>query len=76
LFNGIVASGEIGLVKPQPEIFEYLLNRYGLVAADTVFIDDHAANIVAARALGLHAILFQTAQQCATELSALQINSL
>jgi putative hydrolase of the HAD superfamily len=76
LFNGIAASGEIGLVKPQPEIFEYLLNRYGLAAADTVFIDDHAANIAAAKGLGLHAILFQTAEQCAAELSALQINIL
>jgi putative hydrolase of the HAD superfamily len=76
LFDGIVASGEIKLVKPQPEIFEYLLNRFGLAAADTVFVDDHAANIDAARALGLHAIQFQNAQQCAAELSALQINSL
>jgi putative hydrolase of the HAD superfamily len=73
LFAGIVASGEINLVKPQPEIFEYLLNRYGLVAADTVFIDDHAANIDAARALGLHAILFQNAQQC--EAALLQLGT-
>jgi putative hydrolase of the HAD superfamily len=64
LFDGIVISGEINMVKPQPEIFEYLLNRHGLVAADTVFIDDHAPNIDAAMALGLHTVLFQNAKQC------------
>jgi putative hydrolase of the HAD superfamily len=64
LFDGIVISGEINMVKPQPEIFEYLLNRHGLAAADTVFIDDHAPNIDAAKALGLHTVLFQNAKQC------------
>jgi putative hydrolase of the HAD superfamily len=63
-FDGIVASGEVNMIKPQPEIFEYLLNRYGLQAEDTVFIDDHVPNIDAARALGLHAVLFRNAQQC------------
>jgi HAD superfamily hydrolase (TIGR01509 family) len=64
LFDGIVISGEINMVKPQPEIFEYLLNRHGLSAADTVFIDDHPPNVEAAQALGLHTVLFQDARQC------------
>ncbi len=68
LFDGIVISGEIQLVKPERAIFEHLLDRYGLAAADTAFIDDHPANIAAAKALGLRAILFQDAQQCAAAL--------
>ncbi len=64
LFRGIVISGEIRLVKPQPEIFEYLLGRYDLSAADTVFIDDYPVNVEAARTLGLHTVLFRDARQC------------
>jgi putative hydrolase of the HAD superfamily len=64
LFDGIVISGEVKLVKPQPEIFEYLLSRHGLTAADTVFIDDYPVNIDAAKTLGLHTVLFQNAVQC------------
>ena len=63
-FRGIVISGEIQMMKPEPEIFEYLLRRYELSAAETMFIDDHLPNIEAAQALGLHTILFQDARQC------------
>ena len=40
-FRGIVISGEMGLVKPDPEIFHHIAQRYGLLPAETVFIDDH-----------------------------------
>jgi len=63
-FHGIVISGEVRMVKPQAEIFDYLLDRYGLKAADTVFVDDYAVNIEAAKALGFHTVLFQNARQC------------
>jgi len=64
LFTGIVISGEVRLVKPQREIFEYLLARHGLTAARTVFIDDSAANVHAAQAVGLQTVHFQDARQC------------
>jgi HAD superfamily hydrolase (TIGR01509 family) len=67
-FTGIVISGEVRMVKPQPEIFAYLLQRHGLVAADSVFIDDHGPNVDAARAQGLHAVQFRDAGQCAAAL--------
>jgi len=73
LFHGVVSSGEVRLLKPQREIFELLLDRYGLAAAETVFIDDNVPNIEAARALGLHAILFEGAQQCAASLRSLGV---
>ena len=63
-FHGIVISGEVRMVKPQAEIFDYLLDRYGLKAADTVFVDDYAVNIEAAKTLGFHTVLFQNARQC------------
>ena len=51
-FDGIVVSGEEKLVKPDPRFFKLLLTRYGLRAQECVFIDDNAANVAAARALG------------------------
>ena len=70
-FRGIVVSGEVGMVKPDAEIFNHLAERYGLLPAETVFIDDHLPNIESARRLGLHTIHFADAQQCRRELNAL-----
>jgi putative hydrolase of the HAD superfamily len=70
-FNGIVISGEVKMVKPQAQIFEYLLERYGLAAADTVFVDDYLVNIEAAKTLGFHTVLFRNATQCEAEMREL-----
>jgi HAD superfamily hydrolase (TIGR01549 family) len=67
-FRGIVVSGEIGLVKPDPEIFHHLAQRYDLIPAETVFIDDHLPNIESARRLGFRTIHFANAEQCRREL--------
>jgi putative hydrolase of the HAD superfamily len=71
VFKGIVISGEIKMAKPEREIFEYLLRRYALAAAETVFVDDHAPNIQAAQTLGLHTVWFRDARQCELELERL-----
>jgi HAD superfamily hydrolase (TIGR01509 family) len=71
VFRGIVISGEVRMVKPEPEVFTHLLERFGLRAAETVFVDDLAANIEAARRVGLHTILFRDAAQCQQELGGL-----
>lgn len=70
-FRGIVISGEIQMMKPEPAIFEFLLQRYGLAAGETVFVDDNAPNVEAARALGIHAVRFENARQCERELEEL-----
>ena len=57
-FRAIVVSGDIGLIKPDADIYELLLATQGLTAAETVFIDDKAENVEAARALGFHGIRF------------------
>lgn len=67
-FRGIVISGELKMMKPEPEIFEFLLQRFGLPAAQSVFIDDNPPNIEAARALGIHTVWFRSAAQCELEL--------
>jgi HAD superfamily hydrolase (TIGR01509 family) len=70
-FRGIVISGEIQLLKPEPEIFTHLLERFGLTAHETVFIDDVPANVEGARAVGMHAIQFRDAADCAARLEPL-----
>lgn len=58
LFDGLVFSGPIGLAKPNREIYEHLLDRFQLIAEQCLFIDDNAANIAAAKAIGIHGYLF------------------
>jgi putative hydrolase of the HAD superfamily len=70
-FSGIVISGEVKMMKPEREVFEHLLTRFRLDRRQTVFIDDLSLNVEAARAVGLHAIQFRDAAQCARELDAL-----
>ena len=71
LFRGTVISGEVKLIKPEREIFELLLERFGLAGERTVFIDDHLPNIKAAQALGIHTIWFQGAHRAQVELEGL-----
>lgn len=69
-FDGIVVSGDERLLKPEPEIYRLLLDRYGLRAADCVFIDDSHANVEGARAVGMQAIHFAEPADLAAELRA------
>jgi putative hydrolase of the HAD superfamily len=55
-FDGGVFSGDVKFLKPHREIYELLAVRHALEPAQTVFIDDSAANVEAARAFGWHAI--------------------
>ena len=71
LFDGRVVSCEVGLCKPEPEIYTWLLDTYALAPDDTVLIDDVEANLAAARAQGIRTIRFEDAAQCRTELVAL-----
>ena len=58
-FEAVVISGEIGIAKPDPRIFRLLLERTGLAARSTVFVDDSPANVAAAASLGMVALQFQ-----------------
>ncbi|RZS53043.1 HAD family hydrolase [Sphaerotilus mobilis] len=69
-FESGVFSGRVQLAKPDAAIFRLALERFGIAAEDTVFFDDHPANVDAARALGLHAVLFQNAAQAEADLRA------
>jgi 2-haloacid dehalogenase len=70
-FEDIVVSGEHGVVKPDPVIYELAIRRCRLEAARTVFIDDTPANVETARELGLHALHFTGPEKLRTDLVAL-----
>lgn len=55
LMDGGVVSYKVHQVKPNPDIYQTLLSRYGLKPEDTVFTDDTPVNVEAAQKLGLHA---------------------
>lgn len=70
-FKGIVVSGEVRKIKPDPEIFAHLESNFGIEPADAVFIDDSLPNVEAARRLGFHGVHFQGADALRDELAAL-----
>jgi len=67
-FRGVLLSGEVGVAKPDPEIFDELCRRFDLRPESTIFIDDKAANVDAARALGFAGHHFEGAAGLRAEL--------
>ena len=58
MFDGLVFSAKVKMVKPQKEIFNFLLNTYGLNPQDCTFIDDSPKNLAAAESLGIKTYRF------------------
>lgn len=69
----IVVSGTEKLIKPDPEIWTVLLNRYKIIAEESVFIDDNAKNIEVAKSLGFICVHVQEATDLEKELRALGV---
>lgn len=59
LFERVFYSYEVKLVKPSHDIYHYVLDQAGLVAKETAFLDDNAANIQGAKEVGIQAVLVQ-----------------
>ena len=57
LFDLVVLSGEVGMRKPEPEIFQHAVQGLGLTPAECVFIYDMEPNVTAARACGMTSVL-------------------
>lgn len=63
-FADIVISAEIKMAKPDLEIFEYTLKRFGIKAEDSLFIDDMEYNIIAAQKLNINCVHFKATPEC------------
>ena len=68
LLDGMVVSGEEHLLKPDAAIYKCLLERYGLQAEESLFVDDNADNVVGARNVGMKAVQFTSAEELEREL--------
>ena len=73
-FDEIIISCEVCLVKPDPEIFNLMLDRLGVRADEAVFIDDRIKNIEGAKKIGLHAVFFTNKEAAMDELTRILQN--
>lgn len=73
LFDGILVSGTEKLRKPNPKFYQLLTDRFNIIKANSIFIDDNQRNVDAANRFGLPAITFQSAEKLKTDLQKLGI---
>ena len=73
-FEGIVVSGTEKMRKPFNEIYELTINRFNIEASQSLFIDDNARNIEAAKKMGVNTIRFNNPTQLKSELKSLNID--
>ena len=69
MIDRYVVSGAEHLVKPDPRLFQVLLDRYGLRAEECTFVDDNPVNVEAARRMGMRGIQFVGAEKLRKELA-------
>jgi len=73
-FDVVVGSGDVGIMKPDPRIFQLALERLTVAPEESVFVDDFIENVECARELGIQAIHFQSREQMLRELHNLLNN--
>lgn len=73
--DGGILSYQEKVIKPMPEIYQLLIDRYGLTPEECVFLDDTQKNLVAAEAFGIHTILFENQAQAIGELRKLGVEA-
>jgi putative hydrolase of the HAD superfamily len=71
MFDVVVISGEVGMRKPERQIFLHTIDELGLPATSCAFVDDHRTNVQVAADLGLVGVWHQTYEQTAAELEVL-----
>jgi len=70
-FRGITVSGFVNMIKPDTRIYQHLLDAFGILGGDAVFIDDVAKNAMGGTAVGIHGIHFTDPPALRRELQAL-----
>ncbi len=72
IFDEVYASQRIGLVKPDPAFYTYILDREGCFPEQVAFVDDAEVNVEGARKLGIHSLLFTEAGKLRRDLADLR----
>jgi len=75
LFDDLVISCEVQLLKPDARIYHTALERFNIQPAESIFVDDRIENIVSARHVGIHAVHYQTSQQVISEVIQLLVEN-
>jgi putative hydrolase of the HAD superfamily len=70
-FDVMIISAEEGVMKPDPRIYQAALDRLGVAASESIFVDDMPENVRGAQALGIHGIHFQSSEQARREIERL-----
>ena len=73
LLQGTVVSGVEKMHKPNADIYELAMSRFGLSPESSVFLDDTAKNVAGARSAGMHAFRFVDADQARRDLESLGV---
>jgi putative hydrolase of the HAD superfamily len=73
-FDVLVWSYELGMAKPEPAIYRYVLERLGTEPGETLFLDDRSANVEVAQSLGMTALVFATVEELRRDLLALGLD--
>lgn len=72
--DGALFSYQVKLIKPEPEIYQALFDKFQLKPEECVFMDDNEKNIIAARKAGMHGILFENKEQAEVELKKVGVD--
>jgi epoxide hydrolase-like predicted phosphatase len=70
-FDAVIGSGDVGILKPDPKIYQLALDRLGVAADEAVFVDDFIENVNGALRLGMRAIQFKSPGQVIGDLKQL-----
>jgi len=73
LFDDMVISGDVKMIKPDPAIFEFALQQFKKNASECLYIDDSIANIQQAQKMGFHTIHFESSEQLTKDLHNLKL---
>jgi putative hydrolase of the HAD superfamily len=71
-FDSVTFSGEVRMIKPDPDIYEHTLRGLGVKAGEALFLDDREVNIEAARKLGINALHFRSTAQLRSDLERMR----
>lgn len=69
VFDVIVISSRLGVIKPDPRIFEHTLNQLGIEASEAIFIDDIERNVSGAEEAGIKSVIYRDLPQLKQELA-------
>lgn len=70
-FHSMVISAEVELAKPDPQIYQLMLDELSVAPEESIFIDDFEENVAAASALGMHTVRFENREQTIQEVNRL-----